>query len=148
MRNFGSKAHFIYRCTVLPQNLGQKLRATGPRICLNGIISDLSPTKIDRRVDCNRFQDHGYFALGARSKKVENSTSFCQNRAEKMGPGIRKRFYRILCQKRQFSKNILHEKVFQEKCYKWSKNVFFNLFTSKIVINPRVFILYFIFRHN
>ena len=90
-----------------------KFRAKRPRICLNGIISELSRTKIDRRV--NRFQDHNYFALGARSKKSKIAPLFAQIGQKKWDQVSETDFYRILYQKDSFLENISHEKVIQEK---------------------------------
>ena len=132
MRNFGSKVHFIYRCKVLPQNskLEQHV-ATGPGICLNGIISELFRTKIDCWVDCNRFQDHNYFALGARSKKSKITPLFAQMGQKKWAQVSETDFIVFYIKKYSFLANISHEKVFQEKRYKPSKNGFFNVFAVK-----------------
>jgi hypothetical protein len=105
-----------------------KIRAKGPRICLNGIISELSRTKIDRRVDCNRFQDRSYFALGARSKKSKIAPLFAQIGQKKWAQVSETDFIVFYIKKDSFLENISHEKVFQEKCYKPSKNGIFNSF--------------------
>ena len=76
--------------------------------------------------------------LGPKSRKLH--LFFAQIGPKKWTQVSKTDFIVFYIKKDSFLENISHEEVFQEKCYKPSKNVFFKFFRCKIAINPRVFI--------